>query len=108
MYKIKNFLKELFKNPYEKMQEQIENDTEYVKDEVVTARVIGRECNHMSYPARNDTYITYFLVNNKKYKCGNIQTYNYCKDKEYVNVIFRTRKFKNNVVKHAVIRVYFD
>ena len=49
-----------------------------------------------------------FLVNNKKYKCGNIQTYNYCKDKEYVNVIFRTRKFKNNVVKHAVIRVYFD
>ena len=40
MYKIKNFIKELLKNPYEKMQEQIENDTEYVKDEVVTARVI--------------------------------------------------------------------
>lgn len=76
--------------------------------DIATARVIGRECNHMSYPARNDTYITYFLLNNKKYKCGNIQTYNYCKDKEYVNVIFRTRKFKNNVVKHAVIRVYFD
>ena len=47
MYKIKNFIKELLKNPYEKMQKQIENDTEYVKDEVITVRVIGRECTHM-------------------------------------------------------------